>query len=101
MRNNDLAICDLGRDLAEPSGDVLVRETMKSVTAYPLEIKLLRDRIVIGQVRVASVECSIEAGDLQEMRLPLQYRANRSKIIRLVERSERGKSLKPVEHCSR
>ncbi len=61
----------VGRDLAQASRDVLIGEAVKSVAPHAFYIELLRDRKAIGDVRMASVESSIEAGNLQQVRLSL------------------------------
>ena len=45
---------------------------MESVAAHALRIELLGNRKAIGDLRMASVEGSIEAGNLQQVRLSLQ-----------------------------
>jgi hypothetical protein len=59
--------CHLGRDLLQPIGDILVRESVKSVTANPILIELFRNREMIGNRTVATVESRIKAGDLGEI----------------------------------
>ena len=86
-----------GRDLAQASGDVLVGEAVESVATHPLGIERLGNRKAIGDLRMASVEGRIEAGNLQQVRLPLQDRADWAKIVGLVQRSERNEAFEPID----
>ena len=92
---------DLGRDLAEPSRDVLVGEAVKSVAAHALRIELFGNRKAVGDLGMAPVEGRIEAGDLQQVRLPLQDRADRPEVVGLVKGSERTQPLELLEHRAR
>ena len=64
MRNNDAALGNFGRDLAEPPRDVLVGKAVKSVAAHPLLIEGLGDRIAVGHLGMASMKSGVEAGNL-------------------------------------
>ena len=71
---------------------------MEPVAAHALDVELLGDRKAIGNVGMASVEGRIEAGNLQEVGLSLEYRADRRQVIGLVEGGERDEPLEPLEH---
>src|SRR5262245_50040641 len=47
---------------------------------------------------MAAVKGGIEAGDLQELRLPRPDRADRGEIVRLVQRRERREGLETLQH---
>ena len=64
MRNNDAALGNFGRDLAEPPRDVLVGKAVKSVAAHPLRIERLGDRKAVSHLGMASMKSGVEAGDL-------------------------------------
>ena len=49
---------------------------------------------------MASVESGIEAGNLQQVRLSLQDRADRAKVVGLMERCERNETFEPVDDRS-
>ena len=93
MGNHDPAFGNFGRDLAEPPRDVLVGKAVKSIATNPLRIERLGDRKAVGDLRMASMESGVEAGNLQQARLPLQDRPDRGKVIGLVQRSERYESV--------
>ncbi len=101
MRNHDPALGNFGRDLAEPSSDVLVGEAVKSVAANALRVERFGNRKAVGDLRMAAMEGGVEAGDLQQLRLPLQDRADWRQVVGLVQGGERHETLEPVEHAVR
>jgi hypothetical protein len=50
VRDDDLAVGNLRRDDMEPLCDVLIRETVESVTAHPFVVERLRNSKPIGDV---------------------------------------------------
>ena len=79
-------------------GDALIRQPVKSVAADAFLVEALRQRVAVGNFGMAAMKRRIEAGDLRKLRLSLQQRADRAKIVRLMERRKRRESLKPLEH---
>src|SRR5439155_23752345 len=88
MRDRHPAFRKLGRNLSQPARDVLVGKAMKSVAPHSFRVEVLGDRKAIGNLRMASVECRIEAGDLQYVRLSRQDRADWTEGIWLVKRRQ-------------
>ena len=84
MRNDHPAAGDIGRDLRQPIGNVLVRETMEAVAAHALRIEALGQRVMIGERTVAAVERRIEAGDLRQFGTSFENGADRREIVRLM-----------------
>ena len=70
---------------------------MKSVAANPLRIERLGDCKAVGDLRMASMESGVEAGNLKHARLPLQDRTDWGKVIGLVQRSKRYEAFEPIE----
>ena len=77
MRNDHAAVCDVGRDLAQPIGDVFVGQAMKAVATDAFRIEALGDGVVIGDRAMAAMEGGVEAGDLRQVR---EARAEETRI---------------------
>src|SRR5262249_5610460 len=99
MRDHDPAISYLWRDLSEPPRNVFVREPVKSISAHAFLVEVFRDRIAIGDCRMAPVKGCVETRDLQEMRLALQYDLYGREIVRLMQRGKRNEALKSFDNA--
>src|SRR5947209_13444143 len=86
MSNNDPAVRDSGRNDVQSAGDIFIGETMKPVAADTFRIEPLRYREMICKRAVFPVKNSIETGDLGKVREPTSNRADRSEVVRLVQR---------------
>jgi hypothetical protein len=62
---------------------------MEPIAAHALPMELLGDRVAIGQLGMSAVERRVEAGDLQQGRLPFEQHLDRCEIVGLMQRSER------------
>ena len=93
MGDNDASAGDIGRDLRQPLGDVLVGKAVEAVASDPFGMQLVRDRIVVGERIMIAVECGIEAGDLRQRREILRQGFDRSEIMRLMQRRQRYVAL--------
>ena len=71
---------------------------MKSVAANALLVELLGKRVAVGDFGMAAMKGRVEAGDLRQLRLPLQQGADGAEIVRLMERRERREGLEPLEN---
>ena len=70
---------------------------MEAVAAYSFLVQPLRDCEAVGDLRVVPVKGRIEAGNLKELRLSLQNRADRGQVVRLVEGREGNQALQPSD----
>lgn len=98
MRSHDTAIGNLGRHVPQPAGNVFIGEAMESVAAYALRIELLGDCKAVGHLGVSPVKRGIEAGNLGQVRKPMQDRPDRRKIVGLMQWGQRYKAFKLIEH---
>jgi hypothetical protein len=80
-------------DLTQSLRDVFVRKAVKAVTAHSFRIELLRDGITIRKRAVAAVKRRVEAGDLRQIRTPVEKQADRRQIVGLMERRKRDVAL--------
>ena len=78
--------------------DIFVGKAVEAVTPDALGMKLVRDRVVIGQRIVIAVKGRIETGDLRQCRKIVQQRSDRREVMRLVQRRQRSVSLQPRHH---
>jgi hypothetical protein len=62
---------------------------MKSVTSDAFSIKRLRERVVVGDIRVTAMKGGVEAGHLQELRLARPDGSDCGQVVGLVQRSKR------------
>ena len=59
---------NVGRDLRQALGDVLVGQAVEAVAPDAFGMELVRDRIMVRQRVVIAVKGRIEAGDLRQRR---------------------------------
>ena len=62
-------------------------------------MEALRDCEAIGNLGVTSVKGRVEAGNLQEVRLPFQDHADRGQVVRLVERRKGYEAFQTLDDC--
>ena len=88
---------DLGRDLGQALGDILVAEAVEAVAADAFVVEGARQCVAVGVRRMVSVEGGVEAGDLRHLGRDLHREADRREIVRLVQRRERLVAGEPAE----
>ena len=98
VRDNDAAVRDLGRDLRQGAGDVLVREAVKAVALHAGVAKFLRKRNEVGERGLRPVEAGVETGDLRDGGQALGYCFDGREIVRLMERRERNQTVQLFEN---
>ena len=84
-------------DDVEALCNILVREAVKTVAAHAFVVEHLRKGKSIGNFPMLATKGSIKAGNLQEVRLSIQYRSNWRDVVWLMQWSKRRKPLKLVE----
>ena len=89
MGDDHPALGDIGRDLRQGLGDILVGKTVESVTPNALGVELMRNRIVVCDRFMRAVKRGVETGHLRQLRKIGQQRADRRQIMRLMQRSQR------------
>ena len=89
MGDDHPAAGDVGRDRAQPLGDVFVGEAVEAVAAHALVVERARQRVAVGVRRMAAVEGGVEAGDLRHVRVDLLREPDRREVVRLVQRRQR------------
>jgi hypothetical protein len=87
--NNHLLIRQIWSGVTEPVGDILVRQSMESLAAYAFSIELLGNRVVVGNLGMAAVECGVEASNLQQARPSVEQHSDRAEVVGLMQRRER------------
>jgi hypothetical protein len=90
MGNDHSPGCDPGCHLRQTARNIFIRQAVESVPTHAFNIEALRNRVVISERAVAAVEGGIEAGDLSKVGEAGKKRADRGKIIRLVQGRERN-----------
>lgn len=75
----------LGR--AEAPEDRLIRQAVKAVAPHTLGKEVLGNCVVVCYETMPSMERSIEAGNLGQMRPAIQHRMDQCKTVRLMQRS--------------
>src|SRR5262249_7313060 len=98
MSHDNAALGDVSRELRQLARDVFVGESVKAVAADALLVEPLGQRVAVGDLWMAPMEGGVEAGDLGELRLPLQQGSDRAEIVRLMERRQPWQGLKPLDH---
>ena len=88
---------DLGRDLGEAAGDVLVAEAVEAVAADALVVERARQGVAVGVLGVAAVEGGVEAGDLRQVGVDRRDEADGGEVVRLVQRRQRLERGQPGE----
>jgi hypothetical protein len=63
---------DVGRNLRQAFGDVLLGEAMEAVAPDAFGMQLVRNGVVIRQCIMVAMECGIEAGHLRQRREVVQ-----------------------------
>ena len=66
--------------------------------AHALVIKRLREGVTVGHVGMTAVKGRIEVSDLEKLRLPRPHRADRSQIVRLMQRRKRRERIETLQH---
>ena len=100
MSNDQTSVGDVRSDLAQPSDNVLVGKSVKSISPDALAIEMFRNGIVIRDSTMRAMKRRIETGDLTQFRSMGKQRSNRSEVIRLMEGCERDVSLQLREHVA-
>src|SRR5262249_58916400 len=77
-------------NLAQAPGDVFVREPMKPVASDALDVEMLGNGVVVGNRTVAMMKSGVEAGDLKQLGMPVQERADRRQVVGLMQRCKRS-----------
>src|SRR5262249_6548357 len=98
MSHDNAALGDVRRELRQLARDVFVGESVKAVAADALLVEPLGQRVAVGDLWMAAMEGGVEAGDLGELRLPLQQGSDGAEIVRLMEWRKRRKSLESLDH---
>ncbi len=98
MRNHDAPVGNFGCDVGEPARDVFVGQAVESIAANALGVERLRNRKAVRHLGMPAMEGRVEAGHLQNLRLPLQDRPDWRQIVWLMQRSERHETREAVEH---
>ena len=68
MRYDHASLCDVRRNFVQAGRDVFIRKPVKSVPPDAFAIEVFGDCIMIGNGTVRTMECRIEAGDLELVR---------------------------------
>ncbi len=93
MSHDDAALGKVRRFLLEARSDVFVRQPVKAVAAHAIGIILVGQRIAVRDLGMAAMEGGIEAGHLQELRLTLHDGADRTHVVRLMQRRQRSEGF--------
>ena len=93
MGDHHTAACQPRCALLQRSGDIFVRQAVEAVSPDAGIMQCARQGEAAGDVSVAAVEGGIEAGHLRQVRVRRGQRADRSQIVRLVQRGERNQPL--------
>ena len=88
MGNDHAALCSLGRDLTQTIGDVLIGKTVEAIAPHTLLVEFFGYREMIRQGAVVAVERGVETRNLWKLGTASKERADRRKIIRLMQRRE-------------
>ena len=89
---------DVGRNLRQALGDILVGQAVEAVAPDAFGMELVRDRIMVRKRVVIAMKCGIETGDLRQRREVAQERPDRREVMRLMQRRQRGVALQPRHH---
>ncbi|MCY1520626.1 hypothetical protein D9M68_554080 [compost metagenome] len=93
MRGDDLAHGDVRQRLAQALRDVFVGQPVEAVAAHPFLVQALGQRVAVGHVAVAAVECGVEARHLRDPGPAFADDADRSQVVRLVQRRQRREGI--------
>ncbi len=101
MGDDDAARGEVGGDVAQPAGDVFVRQAVEAVAADTLSVKRARQRDLLREARHGVVERGVVAGDLREIGTRGGDGADRREIVRLVEGASGISAWSAVEERGR
>ena len=73
-------------------GDVLVRQAVEPVAPDARLVQLGRQRESLRDVGIGPVEGGVEAGDLRQIRHPLQQQGDRRQVVGLMQGGERDEA---------
>ena len=86
------------RDLRQGARDIFVGQAVEAVAPDAFGIELFRNRVAVGKRAVAAMKRGVEAGDLGDIGRSGQDRADRRKVVGLVQRRQRNVSLQLRQH---
>jgi hypothetical protein len=75
-------------DLPHALGDVFVGESVEPISSDALGIKARRNREMVRDGTMASMESCVEAGNLKQFRAARQQRADRREVVWLMKRCQ-------------
>ncbi|ABA53469.1 hypothetical protein BURPS1710b_A1059 [Burkholderia pseudomallei 1710b] len=99
MRGDDLAARNRRMPLAQPPGDVPVRQPMKTVALDACVEQRARQREAPHEIGLRAVKRGIERCDLRQMRPQMAQRADQPHALRLMQRRERHERRDRVERA--
>ena len=95
MRNDDPSACDGRRNFRQAARDVFVGKAVKSVAPHAFRVEALGNRVMVGQRIMGAMKRGIEARDLGNPGHAVKKRADRRKVVRLMQRRERRVAFEP------
>src|SRR6266480_5632113 len=98
MGDNHASAGNVGRNLRQALGDILVGQAVEAVAPDALSMELVRDRIMVRKRIVIAMKGSIETGHLRQSREVVQERPDRREVMWLVQWRQRDVSLQPPHH---
>src|SRR5215207_11455139 len=98
MRYNHSTFGNFRHNLLQPSGDVLIRQTMEAVATHTFRIEPRWNCIVGCDHAVTTMERRVEASDLRKLREALTNGMDRCQIIGLMQGRQWNEALKLSEH---
>src|SRR5690242_16624509 len=101
MRDDDTPVSDGGRDLRQNGGDVLVRQTVKSVALNARVADVLGQRNELRNRWLTAMKAGVEARDLRDVGKVLGDGVDGGKVMRLVQRREGNQSAQVLQYFRR
>src|SRR5215467_11786667 len=99
VSNDDTLLRHIRRDLSKPIGHIFIGEAVEAVATHSFEIELLRNRKMVRNRAVATVERCVKAGNLRQLRRIHEQRANWCEVVRLMQRRQRDILFETPEHA--
>src|SRR5580704_19342711 len=93
MRHHHAPIRDFRRALRQHRSNILIGETVESVTTNPLVVQLSCERECLGYLGQAAMKGRVETGYLQQLGIKCARSSDRGEIMRLVQWRQRDQGL--------
>ena len=94
MSNDELGVGAIRRHARQGRNNIFIGKAVEAIAPYALRREFTRQRVLLSDRRLGSVEGGIKAGDLRHFGRDGGDRTDRGDIVRLVQRRKRNKRRK-------